>query len=213
MESQKRHGRKAASANESASRRIHIDEWRRMPLGERDALVFQVIERVTGSRVDVVIPQYTSDAAAAIAVLTDAAREGRITRFAMEFDLLPEAWSVIVDVPICRGLTATEHTVADTFSEAVVMAVLRAYDVDFVSSNDELVGTPKTKRAITTLLHHMSHALTDELSDGWRDDLVRAFGRLRHPEDMTEYDLAMWMYGVLARMRGKERRRAAHKQQ
>ncbi len=189
-------------AHQSISRRIRIDHWRRMSPAQRDAFAAHVLTGWTADDSSSAAPRYTRDAAEVLRVLGDVALSGRITGFALEFGLLPHAWSVFVDVPVCQGLTVPEHTVGDTFCDAVVMALLRVHDVDFVFSDDDHApGTPRECRAVNAMLQRVSHALTDDLPEGWYDDLVHAFGRFRHPQDMTAYDLTMWMYAALARLR------------
>ncbi len=190
------------NVDQPISRRIHIDDWQRLSPTERDAFAAHVLTGWTGDDPSRKVPRYTRDAAEALRLLGDVAMVGRITGFALEFDLLPHAWSVFVDVPVCRGLTVQEHTVGDTFCEAVVMALLRVYDVDFVVSNDDHApGTPGERRAVNALLQRVSHALVEDLPEGWYDDLVRAFEHFRRPQDMTADDLTMWMYAALARLR------------
>ncbi len=186
-------------------RRIRIDHWQRLSPTGRDAFAAYVLTGWTADDPESEAPHYTRDAAEVLRLLGDVAQGGRITGFALEFDFLPHAWSVFVDVPVCRGLTVPEHTVWDTFCETVVMALLRVYDVDFVVSDDDHAsGTPGERRAVNALLQRVSHVLTDHLPEGWYDDLVRAFGRLHRPQDMTAYDLTMWMYDALARLRIRE---------
>jgi len=195
-------GTEGENADQLISRRIHIDHWRRLPPAQRDAFAAHVLTGWTADDPGCEVPRYTRDAAEALRLLGDVAMVGRITGFALEFDLLPHAWSVFVDVPVCRGLTVQEHTVGDTFCEAVVMALLRVYDVDFVVSDDDHApGTPGERRAANALLQRVAHVLTDHLPEGWYDDLVRAFGHFRRPQDMTADDLTMWMYAALARLR------------
>jgi len=189
-------------ASPSVHRRIRIDDWRRLPPTGRDAFAAHVLTAWRAGGPGHEAPRYTRDAAEVMRLLGDVAMGGRITGLALEFDLLPHAWSVFVDVPVCRGLTVQEHTVGDTFCEAVVMALLRVYDVDFVVFDDDHApGTPSERRAVNVLLQRVSHVLIEHLPEGWYDDLVRAFGRFRRPQDMTAYDLTMWMYAALARLR------------
>jgi len=189
----------------SVHRRISLDDWQRLSPAQRDAFAAHVLTGWTGDDSGSEAPRYTHDAAEVLRLLGDVALGGRITGLALEFAFLPDAWSVFVDVPVCRGLTVPEHTVDDTFCEAVVMALLRVYDVDFVVSDDDNApGTPGERRAVNVLLQRVSHVLTDDLPDGWYDDLVRAFGRLHCPQDMDDYGLTMWMYDALARLRTTE---------
>jgi hypothetical protein len=186
-------------------RRIRVDHWWRMSPAQRDEFAAHVLTGWTAGHPDEAAPRYTHDTAAALRLLAEVALSGRITGFALEFGLLPHAWSVFVDVPVCQGLTVPEHTVSDTFCEAVVMALLRVYDVDFVVSDDDNAsGTPSDRRSVNALLQRVSHVLTDDLPEGWYDDLVHAFGRFLRPQTMTAYDLTMWMYAALTRLRTTE---------
>lgn len=189
---------------QSISRRIHVDDWRCLPLVERDAFVAHVFGDSEARQTEEAPPHYSSDPTDVTRLLAEVAMDGRIAGLALEFDLLPHAWSVFVDVPVCRDMTVHEHTVGDTFCEAVVMALLRVYDVDFITSDDNATGTPGERRAVNALLERVSHVLTDGLPDGWYDDLVLAFGRFRRPQDMASYDLTMWMYAALSRLRTTE---------
>jgi len=191
------------NADQLISRRIHIDDWQRLSPAQRDAFAAHVLTRWTGDDPRSEAPHYTRDAAEVMRLLGDVAMVGRVTGFALDFALLPHAWPVFVDVPVCRGLTVQEHTVLDTFCEAVVIALLRVYDVDFVVSNDDHApGTPGERRAVNALLlQRVSYVLIEDLPGGWYDDLVRAFGHVRRPQDMTAYDLTMWMYAALHRLR------------
>lgn len=189
----------------SVHRRISFDDWQHLTPAQRDAFAAHVLTGWPGDDSGREAARYTRDAAEALHLLSDVALGGRVMGLALAFDFLPHAWSVFVDIPVCRGLTVQEHTVGDTFCEAVVMALLRVYDVDFVVSDDDNApGTPGERRAVNALLQRVSHVLTDHLPDGWYDDLVRAFGRLHRPQDMTDYDLTMWMYAALARLRTTE---------
>jgi len=195
-------GTEGENADQLISRRIHIDDWHRLSPAQRDAFAAHVLTGWTGDDPRSEAPHYTRDAAEVMRLLGDVAMVGRVTGFALDFSLLPHAWSVFVDVPVCRGLTVQEHTVGDTFCEAVVMALLRAYDVDFVVSDDDHApGTPGERRAVNTLLQRVSPALVEDLPEGWYDDLVRSFGRFRRPQDMTADDLTLWMYAALHRLR------------
>ncbi len=191
--------------DQTVSRRIRVDHWQRMSPAQRDAFAAHVLTGWLAGRSGQMAPRYTQDAAEVMRLLAEVAMGGRIAGFAVEFALLPHAWSVFIDVPVCRGLTVQEHTVGADFCDSVVIALLRVFDVDFVASNDDTAaGTPGERRAVNALLQRVSHVLTDDLPDGWHDDLVRAFGRFRHPQNMTAYDLTMWMYGALARLRTTE---------
>ncbi len=186
-------------------RRIRVDHWQRMSPAQRDAFAAHVLTGWTAGQLNEAAPCYTRDAAEAMRLLAEVALSGHITGFALEFNLLPQAWSVFVDVPICLGMTVQEHTVGNTFCEAVVMALLRAYDVDFLTSDDDnRVGTLSQRRTVNALLKHASHALTDDLQEGWYDDLVRALGRFRRLRNMPAYDLIMWLYAALEQLRSKE---------
>ena len=90
---------------QEVSRRIPLDRWQRLSPSERDAFAAHVLTGWTGDDPSHEAPRYTRDAAEALRLLGDVAMGGRITGFALEFDLLPHAWSVFVDVPVCRGLT------------------------------------------------------------------------------------------------------------
>jgi len=191
--------------DQTVSRRIRVDHWQRMSPAQRDAFAAHVLTGWTAGQPGQTAPRYTQDVAEVMRLLAEVAMGGRIAGFAVAFALLPHAWSVFIDVPVCRGLTVQEHTVCGTFCESVVMALLRVFDVDFVASDDDTAtGTPGERRAVNALLQRVSHVLTDDLPDGWLDDLVRAFGRFRRPQNMTAYDLTMWMYGALARLRTTE---------
>ena len=191
--------------DQTVSRRIRVDHWQRMSPAQRDAFAAHVLTGWTAGQPGQTAPRYTQDVAEVMRLLAEVAMGGRIAGFAVAFALLPHAWSVFIDVPVCRGLTVQEHTVCGTFCESVVMALLRVFDVYFVASDDDTAtGTPGERRAVNALLQRVSHVLTDDLPDGWLDDLVRAFGRFRRPQNMTAYDLTMWMYGALARLRTTE---------
>jgi len=202
MDDHRPHASASARADPKISRRMRVDHWRHMSDTERDAFTAHVLVDPTTEAPNVTVPCNTRDASEVVRLLGDVAMAGHIVGFSLQFDLLPHAWSVFVEAPVCRGLTVQEHTVGDTFCQAVVMALLRVYDVDFVVGvDDNATGTPGERRAVNALLKRVPHVLTDDLPDGWYDDLVRSFGRVRRPQDMTAYDLTLWMYAALARLR------------